>query len=359
LIRFGIIGCGSAALPVALAMAGSSRVHLELLYDLDSNLANDIAGRYRARVVESLADLLADPLVDAVYIAVPHDLLHPMARQVLLSGKHALVEKPMALTVEQARDLIDLADKRKLALGVYYEMHHTDPCITARKLVRAGAIGKVIAVRIQTLIDKPLSYWQSGYTGRQLSPWRCQQARAGGGVLLMNTSHLLEAVRYITGLEVEQVTAAAGTLFAPAEVEVEDTAAAALIYTNGAIGSILAGAHLAGAGLGDECFDLYGSRGQLKIPDPYGSGDLQIYLRERWEESPGGQWVTLPGHPVDIHRAAVEEFVQAVESGERPPTDGAVALHILSAVQAIYDSSSQGRAVRLSEIGKKSPPLRR
>jgi predicted dehydrogenase len=340
-------------------MAGSSKAHLEHLYDLDSNLANDIASRYQARVAASLADLLADPLVDVVYIAVPHDLLHPMARQALLSGKHALAEKPMALTVEQARNLIDLADERRLALGVYYEMHHTEACTTARKMVHAGAIGNVIAIRIQTLIDKPLSYWQSGYTGRQISPWRCQQTRAGGGVLLMNTSHLLEAVRYITGLEVEQVTGAAGTLFAPAEVEVEDTAAATLVYSNGAIGSILAGAHLAGAGRGDERFDLYGSRGQLKIPDPYGSGDLQIYLREGWEDIPGGQWVTLPGRPVDIHRAAVDEFAQAVESGVRPPTDGAVALQILAAVQAIYDSASLGRAVRLSETGKTDSPLRR
>jgi predicted dehydrogenase len=175
----------------------------------------------------------------------------------------------------------------------------------------------------------------------------------------MNTSHLLEAVRYITGLEVEQATGVTGRLFAPQEVEVEDTAAATLIYSNGAIGAILAGAHLAGAGQGDERFDLYGSRGQLRIPDPYGSGDLQIYLRERWEQFPGSQWHDIPAYPIDIHRAAVDEYARAVENSERPPTDGAVALHILAVVQAIYDSSSHGRAVELSESGTKSPPLRR
>ena len=347
MIRFGIIGCGSAAVPVAQAMARSAEAQLELVYDLDASLANDLAGRSAARVAPSLAALLDDPLVDAVYIAVPHDLLHPLALRVLGSGKHALVEKPMALTLAQAGELVALAEAQGRALGVYYEMRHAEACLTARRLVQGGAIGRIIGVRIQTLIDKPLSYWQVGYTGRQCSPWRGQLDRAGGGVLLMNTSHLLEAVRYITGLEVERAAGVTATLVAP--VEVEDTAAAVLVYSNGAIGSILAGAHLAGAGTGDECFDLYGSLGQLRIPDPYGSGALQVYLREQWQDLPGERWHVLPTGAVDIHRTAIDEYVQAVESGARPPTDGAAALQVLAAIRAIYYSSIEHRAVRIDE----------
>jgi UDP-N-acetyl-2-amino-2-deoxyglucuronate dehydrogenase len=348
MIRFGILGCGSAAIPVAQAMTSSPEAGLEMVFDLDSNLAGELASRFGVKTAHSLADLLSNPLVDAVYIAVPHDLLHPLTLQSLGSGKHVLVEKPMALTIAQADEMVHLAEAQRRVLGVYYEMRFAGSCLAARRLVQEGAIGEIIGVRIQTQIDKPLSYWQMGYTGRKVSPWRGQRARSGGGVLLMNTSHLLEAVRYITGLEIERVTGETATLVAP--VEVEDMAAATLVYKNGAIGSILAGAHLAGARTGDECFDLYGSRGQLRVPDPYGTGTLQVFLRETWEDLPGGSWHSLPVPPIDVHCTAINEFAQAVGHGTQPPTAGSDAIQVLAAIRAIYFSSIEHRAVLISEV---------
>ena len=348
MIRFGIVGCGGAALPVAQAISSSSGTSLERVFDPDFRLAGELASRFGVQASPSLEDLLSAPAVDAVYIAVPHDLLGPLSLQALRSGKHVLVEKPMALTVAQAGEMVQLADAQRRVLGVYYEMKYAGPFQAARRLVREGAIGEIIGVSIHTLIDKPVSYWQAGYTGRQVSPWRGQRARSGGGVLLMNTSHLLEAVRYITGLEIERVTGETATLVAP--VEVEDMAAATLVYTNGAIGSILAGAHLAGARTGDEHLDLFGSRGQLRVPDPYGYGSLQLFLREPWEDLPGSAWHSLPTGPVDVHCTAISQFARAVEIGTEPPTRGMDALQILAAIRAIYFSSIEHRAVRISEV---------
>ena len=75
----------------------------------------------------------------------------------------------------------------------------------AREFIQAGAIGNVVGIQIQTLIDKPLTYWQSGYMRRSLNPWRGIKAQAGGGVVLMNTSHLLDALFYVTGLKRDQL----------------------------------------------------------------------------------------------------------------------------------------------------------
>src|SRR5512142_599561 len=115
----------------------------------------------------------------------------------------------------------------------------------AQDRVQSGAIGNIIGIQIQTLIDKPLTYWQSGYAGRTTNPWRGIKSQAGGGVVLMNTSHLLDAAFYITGLNVNSVSAEIGTL--ASNVEVEDMASATLRFDNGAIGNILAGAHISGA----------------------------------------------------------------------------------------------------------------
>ena len=344
--RFGIVGCGGAAVPVCEAVAASPVTALAKVYDLDFNLAHDFGERCGVPSVGQLDELLCDSEVEAVYIAVPHDQLYPLARQALEAGKHALVEKPMALTLAQADELIALSEKRGLALGVFYELRHAQPYAQARELTRAGAIGNIIGVRIQTLIDKPAAYWQFGYSGRSTSPWRGQRSRAGGGVVMMNTSHQLDAIRYITGLEVTSVSAEVGTLVA--SVEVEDVAAATLRYNNGAIGSLFAGAHLAGAGAGnDEHFDIFGAQGQLKVPDAYGDGALQVFLRQGWGDIPANVWHTLPTPPISVYAEAVEAFAQAVQRGEPAPTSGEDARCVLAVVLAIYQAAAEKRTITI------------
>jgi predicted dehydrogenase len=348
MIRFGIIGCGSAAVPVAQALVDSALTRLSGVFDIDANLAEDLAKRFAVPTASSQEALLANPEIDAVYIAVPHDLLHPIALQVLQAGKHALVEKPLSIHLSDAEELVNFAETRRLTLGVYYEMHHAGPYQVARKLVQENAIGQVIGVHIQTLIDKPLDYWQSGYSGRKVSPWRGQRRHAGGGVLLMNTSHLLEAVGYVTGLQVVQATGATATLVAP--VEVEDLAAATLTYSNGAIGSILAGAHLAGSQVGDECIQLYGTQGQLRLPDPYGQGQLEVYLRRAWDGLKAGQWQSLPAPQVDVHRSAVEEFALAATRHAVPSSDSRTACNVLATILSIYLAADRQRTIRIKEV---------
>lgn len=343
---FAIVGCGAAALPVSQALAASPLTRLTRVYDLDQGLARDLGARCGASAAGRLEDVLEDPEVQAIYVAVPHDQLYPLARAALEAGKHTLVEKPMALTLEQADELIALAGERRLALGVFYELRHSRPYAQARELIRAGAIGKVIGVQVQTLIDKPLAYWESGYSGRSANPWRGQKARAGGGVVIMNTSHQLDAVHYVTGLEVASVSAEVGTLAAP--VEVEDSASVNVRYDNGALGSIWAGASAVGARAGqDERFNVFGTRGQLKVPDAYGSGALQVYLRDGWGEVPANAWQTLPAKPARVFVEAVEAFARAAQSGEPAPTSGRDARRVLAIVLAIYRSAIERRTIFL------------
>ncbi len=344
--RFGVVGCGGAAVPVCEVLSASPSAVLAKVCDLNADLARDLGQRFGVPHGDQLGDILSDPEVDTVYIAVPHDQLYSLARQTLEAGKHALVEKPMVLTLAQADELIALAEQRQLALGVFYELRHTRPYAQARELIRAGAIGDIIGIRIQTLIDKPASYWQFGYSGRAASSWRGQWARAGGGVVLMNASHQFDAVYYLTGLEVVSVSAEVGTLVA--DVEVEDVAAATLRYHNGAIGSLFAGAHFAGACPGrDECFDVFGTQGQLKVPDPYGEGALEVLLRQPWGEFPINAWHTLPTAPVSVYAEAVEAFAQAVQRGEPPPTNGHDARRVLSVVLAIYQAAAEKRTITI------------
>jgi predicted dehydrogenase len=341
-LNFGIVGCGGAAVPVGDALAESPLTALVMVHDVDLALAREFGEGHRVPFTDDLQVLLGDPRVQAVYIGVPHDLLAPLARKALEAGKHVLVEKPMALTLVDADALIALAAARHRALGVFYEMRYAAPYGPARELIRAGALGKIIGVRLQTLIDKPASYWRAGLSGRSASPWRGQQARAGGGVVLMNSSHQFDAMAHLTGLEVVSVSAEIGAL--AAAVEVEDTAAASLRYDNGAIGSLFAGAHLPGAEDGER-IEIYGTDGQLRLPDPYGSGSASIYLRRAWRDFPAGEWRALPAPAAPVYACAVEDFARAVQADLPPPIGGRDARRVLEIVLAIYQSARERRVV--------------
>jgi predicted dehydrogenase len=344
-VRFGILGCGTASIPVCEAISVSPFTKLEAVYDVNQDLANDISQRFQVRVMESLDELLRDSTVAAVYVAVPHHLLAPLTQQILEAGKHAFTEKPLGISLDEVDGLIQLAHERQLGLGVFYEMRYAPAHAIARELIQAGAIGNIIGIQIQTLIDKPLAYWQSGYAGRSVNPWRGIKAQAGGGVVLMNTSHLLDALFYITGLNVTSVSAEIGTL--ASSVEVEDMASAALRFDNGAIGSLIAGAHISGAHREEGC-SIYGTQGQIRLPDPYGSDPLRIYLSRRYDQFSPGQWHFISLEPVPVYQRAIEEYVKALQSGGCVPIDAHAARQVLAVVLAIYQSAAEKRTMLIS-----------
>jgi predicted dehydrogenase len=128
---------------------------------------------------------------------------------------------------------------------------------------------------------------------------------------------------------------------------VEDSAAATLRYDNGAIGGLFAGAHLAGASVGGECFDIYGTHGQMMVPDPYGDRALQVYLRRSWSELPAGVWQQLPSSPAPLYASAIEAFARAVQRGEPAPTGGHDARRVLEVVLAIYQAAAERRTIAI------------
>jgi predicted dehydrogenase len=210
----------------------------------------------------------------------------------------------------------------------------------ARSLVADDAIGPITCVRMRTLIDKPFSYWRSGYSERVRSTWRARRAEAGGGVVLMNAIHMVDALRMVTGLELTDVSGLVGTLAAdPAEVEVEDTAAAVFRMSNGAIGSLVAGAHVPGME-GGETVEIDGSEGALRMPDLYTGGDCSVYLRRPWRDLPAGAWTTIPSPPTDSFLATVDAFAAAVRDHRPAPVGAADAAAALGFVLDIYDSAA-------------------
>src|SRR5919199_5288868 len=239
-LGIGMIGCGEIGFQSAKGIAAAPSARHVMVMDVDAGVAADLGATYGVAHTTEVAALLANPEVEAVYIAVPHYLHAPLALEALAAGKHVLVEKPIATTLEDADRMIAAASARGLTLSVAYLAQPNPALQRVRALIADGAIGRVLGTRIVLRTDKPATYWTGGFTGRIQTDWRASKARAGGGVLIMNTVHDLNTMRWLVGLEVVRVYAEYDT-FATA-VEVEDYVAVTYRYANRAIGTLEAGA---------------------------------------------------------------------------------------------------------------------
>lgn len=152
------------------------------------------------KAYSSYEELLSDPAVNAVHLAVPNVLHYEMARQALLAGKHVMCEKPLAMNSQQSAELVELARSTRLAAGVCYNIRFYPLNLQARQMVAKGELGQIYAVNGSYVQDWLL--YPNDYNWRVL-------AEQGGPLRAVADigTHWMDLICSITGLEVEEVLA--------------------------------------------------------------------------------------------------------------------------------------------------------
>ena len=341
-LRIGMIGCGEIAVQTAKGIAGAPHAKHAMVMDVDPRVAKDLGDTYGVPSTTGVDELLAKPDVDAVYIAVPHYLHAPLTIQALEAGKHVLVEKPIATTLADANAMIAAAKRAGRTLSVAFSAQVDGQSQAIKRLIESGAIGKVTGTRIVARSDKPETYWHGGYSGRIQTDWRVSKAKSGGGIMIMNTVHDLNTVRFVTGLEVRRVYAEYDTFTTP--VEVEDFISVTYRYSNGAIGSLEAGSAMRGRDPSREPDRVYGERGQIVLGNP-----AQVYVTEPVAGFKAREWqpVTPPEGGRGDRVAIAEGFAQAVLLGKEPPVRGEDGRAVLEIILAAYQSGKEHQVVHL------------
>lgn len=343
-VRFGVIGCGEIAVQTCQGISAAPNAEIKMLMDTRPEVLGDLAEFYGAPTTTSAKEVFANPEVDAVYIATPHDLHVPLGIRAARAGKHVLVEKPIATTLQDADALIAACKEAGVKLGVAFLAQVDAAMAAARDLIRAGLLGDIIAVRMEALIDKPAAYWTGGYSQRVRTDWRTQRARAGGGVLIMNVIHDLNTVRWVTGLEVKRVYAEYDTLATELEIDVEDTIGVLLRYENRAIGVIQAGSSIRGRSHEDVRGPrIYGTKGQIIL-----AKEPLIALESPPEGGQPYSWQKLRfSGPTQDRAEMIRRFADAILEDGKPPVTGLDGRKALEIALAAYRSGELGYPVEL------------
>ena len=341
-LGIGFVGCGEIAQSHARAVAEAENARLTYAMDVNPEAAADVGSRYGCPVTADLEELLASQEVDAVYICAPHHLHAPLSIQALEAGKHVMVEKPIATRLGDAEQMVRQAARHDRRLSVCFVSRFAGHSELARAAIRAGEIGEVIYVEINDMHLKRPTYWEQGTSGRaRPTDWRAHKGRAGGGVLIMNSVHPIDLVRYLTNLEVERVYAEYDTFVHP--VEVEDTIAVVLRYSNGALGVIQSATSAAGGREGRVPVRVFGTKGQIALAAPWAEKPAaSIFTVER------GEWEHRePPAAKGARTRYVENFARACFGDEELRATGEDGYRALEIILAAYQAGADHEVVRL------------
>ncbi len=353
--RVGMIGCGvMAASHVRSLEPLRERMQFTAFADIDLAKAQAAAAASAGSVaVADYHSLL--PYVDAVVIALPHDLHHSVGLACLSAGKHVLMEKPLALTESECRELIaaDRSPAPVLMLG--YVMRH-DP--------QWSEFGRLIAERTYGATFH-VSVWTEQYTDASRGAWLGSAKRLGGGQLFSHGCHYVDLMLQWMGDPVSGTHL--GTNFGTPWMEREGTSNVALKFSNGATGYHFGTWGARGTKLGyaahahceQGLLELNFSEGTITLHRDAAGGDLPALEAARLEAAKRGKNLVDPLRTVVYRRpgkaekavvAQMANFLDCIQNRQKPVISAAASLRSLQVIWKLYEAEERGIVADLRGI---------
>ncbi|GGX19081.1 dehydrogenase [Pigmentiphaga litoralis] len=391
-LRVGVAGLGRAFSLMLPTFLGDVRLQLVAACDTRETARAQFARDFDAPTYDSIEGLVADGNVEVVYIASPHQFHAEHTRLAAAHGKHVLVEKPMALSLEACDAMIDACRQAGVHLLVGHCHSFDTPYLAAREVVSSGRLGAIRMIQAMN------------YTDYLLRPRRPEELMTseGGGAVFSQAAHQVDIVRLLAGSRATRLRAAVGN-WDPAR-PTEGAYSALLWFESGAYASLSYNGY--GHFDSDEWMDWTGEMGQTKDPSVYGSArrklDTVASAQEEAElkakstyggpsyqpPKPAGpeqhrswhqhfgpiivsldqgdlrpmphgiqvyghytkDWIPLP-QPTVPRAEVIDELIGAVRNGVAPLHDGVWAKATLEICVAMLNSDSQGKDVHLVHQG--------
>ena len=340
MIHFAILGCGRIAKRHAELLGTGQIAGAKLVAVCDTNRArvDSVATRYGVPGFTSLADMLTSPGVDVVSILTPSGMHAGHAIEVARAGRHIVVEKPMALTLEDADAMIGAADRAGVQMFVVKQNRFNVPVMKAREALDAGRFGQLVLGTVRVRWCRDQSYYDQ-------DAWRGTWAQ-DGGVIANQASHHVDMLSWFMG-PVESVHARG--LRALVDIEAEDTSVATLRFRNGALGVVEATNAARPRDL-EGSLSVLGATGAIEI------GGFAVNKIRHWQFATplAEDTVVMEKYSVNPpnvygfgHQAYYEHVVDCLANGVAAVVDGHEGRASLELVAALYESMASKREVTL------------
>lgn len=340
-LKVGLIGAGSIARPHMVGYVKNPNVTEVHIADSSEEARKSLCDEFGiiTHAVADYADLLADDSIDVVDICTPHHLHHPMAMAAFKAKKHVITEKPIAMTLKQADEMMAGAKKAKKRLFVALNQRMFPAHIEAKKIIDEGEIGEPF-LGIVNIIGNELSRMNDPKS------WKGDWKRAGGGALIDTGYHAVYMLQHFLG-PARAVTAMTKRLVAKPKAKADDTSIVALEMSDKVAASIV----VTYGATGDpwtEARQIIGPKGSLFITD---NPEDEVPLIAVVEGDP----IPIKVHnPPSVHqygiRRALDHFIDCILQNKGSDIQNAEARAALATILAAYRSEKEGRRVEVSEM---------
>jgi predicted dehydrogenase len=364
--RVGLVGCGNIAEIYLVNSKRFTSFDIVACADRDSTLAQAKAVSHDIRAVD-VTELLADPSIDIILNLTPPKAHAEVCLAALARGKHVYTEKPLAVSVREALEIVERARERGLRLGSAPDTMLGANVQTAARLLEAGELGRpifgaagVLSHGMEHWLGNPRAFYEiGGGPVLDMGPYYVAAL-----VTLLGPARRAQAVGCI-GNATRTVSAPGspwlGQSFAP---EVLTTVSGVLEFTSGVHVSLVASwdawAH------GHPTMELQGQKGALRLANPNWFGGSVGVARgfEGWRDTPTDHQVfgrpnwTASGQRVANYRGlGLAQMAAAIEAGQPHMASAEFSLHVLQALLAFYEAGQTGRAVAVPEAAFALPRL--
>jgi len=328
-IRAGIVGLGRWGQRLVDSVQGhsvesSKLIRFDACWTRTPSNSLDYANQRRMNMASSFEHILSDPNLDAIVLATPHSLHASQVKACAAAGKAVYVEKPLALTLNDANEVVSACERAGVVLAVGHNRRFLPAVQAVIEMARRGELGTLLHIEGNFSGSFGLDY--------DSSAWRASESEAPAGGLTLMGIHTLDAMISLMGM-IQSVSAM--SLRQVLKIKLDDTSSCSLRFSNGTSGymsTLTASARL-------WRLQLFGTKGWVHVLD-----------HERLELSIlGKNFEQRNFEPLDAERIALEHFALAVAGKASFPIEIAQVLNGIAACEAFIESvQSQSRIITIS-----------
>ncbi len=342
---FGIIGTGMISEFHAKAINDLPNGKLVAVFSRSAERAEKFANERGIKAYSQLDKFLDDPDIDVVTICTPSGAHMEPTIEAAKHGKHVLCEKPIEVTLERIDKMIEAHERVGTKLGGIFNSRFEPVNQMLKKTIAAGRLGKITCAGGYIPWYRTQQYYDEG-------GWKGTMRYDGGGAMMNQSTHTIDLLQWLVGIPIKRISAFTA-LLGHKNIEVEDTAVAALEFENGALG-VLFGTTAMYPGLparveiGGVGGTIVSESTCLKVFEFADKTEEDEKILSEFGQPPAASGSTDPkaiSH--ENHTRNFADFLKALDENKTPALDGREARKAVQIVLGIYESAKTGKIVEL------------
>ncbi|WJH34594.1 Gfo/Idh/MocA family oxidoreductase [Paenibacillus sp. CC-CFT747] len=339
--KAGIIGCGNIFPMHAASIQLSDIAEVEAVCDVKEDRAKNSAAKYNCNYYTDYEEMLEKADIDVVHICTPHYNHADIAIAAANKGKHVLTEKPMSISIEQAKEMVEACERNGVTLGVIFQNRYNPGSQLIKNAIQDGSLGQILGAKCSVTWKRTDDYYKK-------SDWKGTWSKEGGGVLIDQAIHTMDLMRWFVGEDIEYVDAQIANR-AHEKIEVEDSAEGVIKFTNGVFAGFFA-------------INYYSYDAPVEIEIHGVKGIAKMVADRATITYNDGTEITRDKNPNEVidygegvkiywgvsHSKQIRDYYYSLQAGKAPYIDGREAMKTQEMIAAVYQSGKENKRVYLN-----------